>query len=183
VLIYVVSLVLYSPLSLNIHNQCKDIHLTSPVYFIHGGKRHILPDQEIVFNAVMQNRIEPDPGQDIPEGTLVYKIQRKQDESNRIWLLVAWGVEHTKELHVRAFLVEHDKEFNWDEDKLRQLYQKYWHPLNIHVRPIENNWLLNNKIILETKVKTMNDGYRRDISISEGTKYSVKRTLWIDAER
>jgi hypothetical protein len=60
---------------------------------------------------------------------LVYRIQRKhvgfaQDESKHIWLLVAWGGEHIKGLHVCALVVEHNKRL--DEDRLKRLHQKYW---------------------------------------------------------
>jgi hypothetical protein len=88
VLICVVSLALQSPVLLNIHNQCQGINLTSPVYFIHGGRWPIAPDQAIDVNAVMQNPIEFDAKQNILEGALVYRIQRKhitsaQDESKK----------------------------------------------------------------------------------------------------
>jgi hypothetical protein len=130
--IRVVSLALHLPISLNIYNRCQNINLISPVYFIHGGKWHAVPDQEIGINIVMRNYLEFDSGRDILEGVLVYKIQRKhiksdefvQDESKNIQLLIVWHVEHTKRLNVRALLVEYDNEF--DKDKLRQLYQKYW---------------------------------------------------------
>jgi hypothetical protein len=142
VLIYAVSLTLQSPISLNIRNRCQGINLTFPVYFIHGGRWHVAPDQEIDFNAVMQNCLEFDVGQDILEGTLVYRIQRKhtesvQDGSKRTHLLVAWHVERTRGLHVRALLIEHDNEL--DEDKLRRLHQKYWHSLGAWVNPIASN--------------------------------------------
>jgi hypothetical protein len=97
---------------------------------MHGGKWHVVPDQEINVNAVMRNLIEFDSGQDILEGALVYRIRRKhaetdksaQDKSKNVQLLVAWRVEHTKELDVRLVLVEHDGEL--DKDKLKKLYQK-----------------------------------------------------------
>jgi hypothetical protein len=130
--ICVVSLTLQSPVLLNIHNQCKAIYLTSTVYFIYGGTWHSAPDQEIDADAVMQNRLEFNSGQDILKEALIYKIQIQRAESDKssydapkcIQLLVVWCVERTKELYISALLVEHDKELN--EDKLRQLHQKYW---------------------------------------------------------
>jgi hypothetical protein len=192
VLIYVVSLVLQSPISLNIYNARQGINLTSPVYFMHGGKWHVVPRQKIDVNSVMRNHIEFDSGQDILEGALVYKIQRKyaesdesvQDESRSIHLLVAWRGEYTKGLYVRVFLVEHDNEFNWDEDKLRRLYQKYWYPLDAWVDFIGNNWLLDDTAVLTARVDVMNGGYKGDIVIYERKGVTViERPLWIDAER
>jgi hypothetical protein len=189
-LICVVSFALHSPISLNIHNLCQDIDLTSPAYFIHGGKWHKVLEQEMDVSVIISNRIEFDYGWDILEGALIYKIQKQhaksdafvQDESKSIQLLVVWHVEHTQRPCVHALLVEHE-EFNWNEDKLRQLHQKCWHPLNAWIEPIGINWLLRDTTVLETTVKATNGGYRWDIFISKGEKDDVERPLWIDAKR
>jgi hypothetical protein len=191
VLIYVVSLSLKSSVALlNIYNICQDINLTSPIYFIRGGRWHVVTVQEVDVDALMRNCIEFDSGQDTMEGALVYKIQRRQhaesneiiqDESKSIQLLITWYVEHTKELHVRVMLVEYDKEL--DEDELRQLHQKCWKSLNAWVDPVRSNWLLDNGVVLTTIVEAMNGDYRWDIFIVEGIKNNVKRPLWIDVER
>jgi hypothetical protein len=191
VLIYAVSLALQSPVSLNIYNQCQGIKLISPVYFIHGGSWNVVPDQEIGINAVMRNLIEFDSGQNILEGILIYKMQRQyaksykfiQHESESIVFLAAWHVDHTKELHIRALLVKHDGEFDWNEEKLRMLHQKYWHLLKTQVDPIENNWLLNDTTVLATTIKVMNGGYKWYVSISKGVKDNIKRPLQIDVKR
>jgi hypothetical protein len=159
---------------------------------MHGGRWYTVPDPEVNFNAAMKNYLGFDSGQDILEGALIYRIQRIQhvesdksvhDKSKDIQLVVAWHVEHKKELHVRVLLVEHDREFDWDEDKLRRLHQKYWHSLNTQTDPIKSNWLLDNMMVLTTTIKVMNEGYRWDISIYEGSKSNVERPLWIDIER
>jgi hypothetical protein len=191
ILIYVVSFALQSPVSLNIHNQCQGINLTSPVYFMHGGKRQAVPDRKRDVHSVMRNLLEFDFVQDLLGGALVYKIQRKHTESDKsagneskcIQLLIAWRIEYTKGLHVRAFLVEHDKEFGWNEDKLRRLHQKYWHVLRAWFNPTGFNWLLDNTMALKTTVKVMNGGYRWDIFISEEIKSNVEKPIWIDVER
>jgi hypothetical protein len=189
IFICVVSLALQSSVSLNIYNQYQGINLTSPAYFIHGGRWHVTPDQEIDADVVMRNYIEFDSGHDILEGALVYRIQRQhveydksaQDKSKSIQLLVAWHVEHTKKLDVRAVLVEHEKELN--EDKLRRLHQKYWHLFKGFASYIKSNRLLDDATVLGITVKTMNGGYRRDIFISKGIKSNVLRPLWFDTER
>jgi hypothetical protein len=189
VLTCVVSLTLQSQISLNMYNRYQGINLISPVYFIHGGRLHAAPDQKIDVNAVMRNCIEFDSGQDILEGALVYKILRQhvesdkliQDKSEHIQLLVSWYADHTKMLHVRAVLVEHDREL--DEGELRQLHQKCWQSLNVWVNPIRSNWLLDDDdVVLMTAVKVMNSGYRWDVFTSKGVKDNVERPLWIDAE-
>jgi hypothetical protein len=77
VLICVVRLALQLP-TLNIHNLCQGINLTSPVYFTHGGRWNVVLDQEIGVDTVMRNRLEFNSKHDILEGALVYKVQRKQ---------------------------------------------------------------------------------------------------------
>jgi hypothetical protein len=149
----------------------------------------VIPDPEIDVNTVMRNYIEFDSEQDILEGALMYRTQRQhaesdesaRDESRRIQLLVAWHVEHTKELHIRALLVEHDREL--DEDKLKQPHQKYWHPLSALVSPIRSSWLMDDATILTTTIKVMTGGYRWDIFVTEGAKDNIERPLWIDTER
>jgi hypothetical protein len=183
------SLALQSSTSLNVYNLCQDVNLISPVYFIHGGRWNIIPDQEIDVNSVVRNRLEFDSGQEILEGALVYKMQRQHTESDKsahgeskyIQLLVVWRVEHAKELHVSALLIEHDRELH--EDRLRQLHQNYWHLLKTRVFFSGRNWLLDNETVLITAVNVMNGGYRWDVFISEGVKDNVEKPLWVDAER
>jgi hypothetical protein len=172
VLICIVSLTLQSPVLLNIHNQCKDINLTSPVYFIHGGRWPIAPDQEIVVNAVMQN-IKFDAEQDLLEGALVYRIQRRhvesaQDESKHIWLLIAWNGGYVNGSDVCALLIEHNKRLG--EDRLKKLYQKRWPLLKERANATGGSWTLNDTTKLATTIKVTNRGYRWDIFISEERK-------------
>jgi hypothetical protein len=189
VLICIVSFTSQLLVSLNVHNKCQYISLTSPVYFIYGGRWDVIPDQEIYTNAVMRNYLKLDSGQGILGGILTYKIQRKhtesdkliQNESKCIQLLIAWCDGHTEGLHVRALLVEHDGEL--DEDKLMRLYQKYWYSLDVWVNPIGSNWLLDDTTILTTTVEKMSGGYRWDILISEGMRDNIVRPLWFDVER
>jgi hypothetical protein len=164
---------LRSLVSLNIHNLCKDINLISPVYFIHGGKWPIVPDQKIEVNAVMRNYPEFDSGQDILEGALVYRIQRKraefvQEDSKHVWLLVAWHHERAKGLHVCALLVEHNKQL--DVDRLKRLCQKHWPLLKARANVTKGNWALNDTTMLTTTIRITNRGYRWDVFISEERK-------------
>jgi hypothetical protein len=185
------SLTLQSPVSLNIYNQCQDINLISPVYFIHGGKWDVVPNREIDVNTMMTNRIEFDFGQDMLDGALAYRVQRQHAESDEfvrygskgIWLLVVWRGKYTEGLRVIVLLVEHDQEIDWDEDKLRWLHQKYWDLLNVWVKPIKANWALNDATVLTTTIRTRSNSYEQDIFISEGIKDNIDIPLWMDTER
>jgi hypothetical protein len=190
VLTCVVSSTLQLPILLNIHNRCQNINLTLPAYFMHGGRWNVVPDQKIDIDTVTRNILEFDSGQNIMEGALVYKIQKRRrakldksahGESKCIQFLVAWHVNHTKGLDVRTLLVRHNKRL--DEDKLRQLYQKCWYPPNVWVNTTGSNWLLDDTTVLTTTVKIMNKAYECDIFISERIKDNTIRPLWIDTER
>jgi hypothetical protein len=153
--------------------------------------RRLIFDPEIGISFVMRHHLELDSEEDILDGALVYRIQRRhaasdepiQDESKSIQLLVTWRFEHTKGLHVRALLVEHDKELGWDKDKLKRLHQKCWHSLDAQVNSIRSNWLLDDTTVLMITVKTMNGGHRWDILISEGMRDHIGRPLLIDVKR
>jgi hypothetical protein len=170
------SLTLQLLVSLNIHNQCNDINLTSPVYFIHGGKWLVTPDQEIDVNTVMQNHIEIGSGQDTLKGALAYRIHRKhtesdepvQGESKQIWLLVAWCGEHTKGPDVCALVIEYNKRL--DEDRLKKLHKKRWPLLKAKDNTTKNSWAFDDTTMLATTTKVTNRGYKWDIFISEERK-------------
>jgi hypothetical protein len=125
----------------------------------------------------------PDLGLDMSEIILLVLAKLAQGELTCIQLLIAWRIEHTKEIHVRAFLVEHDREFNLDEDKLEILHQKYWHVLKARVNPIDSTLLSNYMTQLVKVVRVMNEGYRWDIFITRGSDNDVWRPFWIDEER
>jgi hypothetical protein len=157
--------------SLSIHNLCQSTELTSPVYFIHGGKWNVVPNQKIHVNAAMQSRLEFDAGPNILEGALVYKIQRKyaesaQDESKSAWLLIAWNGEYTKGLNVHALVIEHNKQL--DKDRLRELYEKHWPLLIAQANATKSNWVLDSMTMLE--ITKVTNGSNWDISISEERK-------------
>jgi hypothetical protein len=183
------SLTFQSPLLLNIYNRCQDANLITPVYFMSGGKWHVAPYQTIDVDTVMQNRIEFYSRKGILEGALIYRIQRKHDESDGttqdkskcVQLLVVLYVDHTEGLNVRALLVEHSKKLAKYE-QLKRLYQKYWHLLKAQVNFAGSNWLLYDATMLTTTVKAMNGDYRWDIFISEGEN-GIEKPLWINVER
>jgi hypothetical protein len=145
-------------------HQPQTNNLTSSDYFTHDEESYVVPDLEAYDDDdVMSDLI--------------------RDEPKCIQLLVTWYGKHARELYVRALLIEHDQKFNWDKDKLRRLYQKYWHVLETQFDTIKNKWLLCDTTVLATAVKVMNGGRRWNILISKGTKYNVKRLLWVNTAR
>jgi hypothetical protein len=191
-LIYIVSLVLQSPVLLNIYiyNRCQNINLTSLIYFTHDERWHKVPYPKADVIDVMRNRVEFGSGQNILEEALIYRLQKIQyaesdkfvhNESKKVQLLVAWRVEHTRELHARALLVEYVRKLN--EDRLRRLYQKCRDSLKVQINPIRNNWILDDTTVLTTRIRAMDGGYGWDILISKGAKNNVERPLRINVKK
>jgi hypothetical protein len=177
VLICVISLALHLPIPLYIHNWCQDIYLTSPVYFIRGGRWYVVPNQRIHIDAIMQSCLGFNVGQDVLEGALAYRLQEKyaksdQDKLSHIWFVVAWHGEHTKGLRIHTLLVKHNEELN--EYKLKELYRKRW-PLLEKANITRGHWLLDDTTTLETTIKVMHKGHRWDIFISGRINYHIKR--------
>jgi hypothetical protein len=155
-----------------------------------GGRWHIIPYQEIDVSTVARICFEFDPREDILEGILMYKVQRKhagsdklsQGKSKQVQLLIAWCGKHTEGLHVRVMLIEHSTKL--DKDKLKSLHQKCWPLLKSRINPTVSFWLLDNTTALATTIKAMNEGHRWYISISEQKINDyVMRPLWIDVKR
>jgi hypothetical protein len=194
VLIYAVSLSIQPSFKLNIHNQCSNVDLVSPTYATSDELEcYRAPDHNVCVGGMTRaGFIIYKPGS-LSYIVLIYRLQRKQqhestgiskDTSNISQLLVICKFSESQESYAGMLLVEHDKKLDWDEDKLKQLHQKYWHLLNVLVDPIRSDWLLNDKkTVLATTIKAMNGGYRWDIFISEEERNNAERPLWIDAER
>jgi hypothetical protein len=137
---------------------------------MHGGRWHVAPDQEINVENDMRKYLKLDVGQGILEGALAYRIQRKHAESiqyksKHIWLLVAWRFKYTKEPHVRALLVEHNKRL--DENRLRKLYQKYWPSLKKQINATRREWTLDDTTMLVTRISVEYEDYIWNIYIEE----------------
>jgi hypothetical protein len=173
ILTCVVSLALRLPIPLYIHNQCQSIDLVPPVYFIDGGKWHVTSVWKIDANILMRNRLKFDANQNILEGALAYRTQRKhaefaQDESKPIWLLIVWNSEYAKGLRVHTLLVGYNKEL--DEYRLRKLYRKRWPLFKERANATGNSCTLNDTTKLVTTIEVTNRGYEWNISISEERK-------------
>jgi hypothetical protein len=199
-LIYTVSLKFQSPTSVIIHNQCLNIELISPVYFGNGVVCPKLSDQQIDINTEMKIRFEINTTQDEFEGSLLYKLHRNlhdqysmdtsttedyNNEAKYVYMLVAWKMKDSK-LFAYVALVEHTKEFIWNEDKLRKLYDKNHDLLEKYDDTISGTWFMNDNMTLKTvsKVSGSKGNFELSISISEDKKtgYAI-RPLCIDLER
>jgi hypothetical protein len=191
-LMYTISLNFQLPVCVTIHNQCLNIELISSVYFGNGVACPKLFDQQIDIDATMRIWFEINTTQDEFEGCLLYKLQRNlhdqysmdtsiteinRNEVTQVYMLVAWKMKDSKPF-VRVVLVEHTKEFVWNEDKLKKLYDRNCGWLKKYNDIISDTWFIDTDAILKTtfKVKELEKNFELSISISEEERndYAMK---------
>jgi hypothetical protein len=188
-LTYTISLNLQLPALVTIHNQCSNIELVSPVYFGNGAVCPKLFDQQIAIDTEIRTSFEIYATQDGFEGALLYKLQKhvvsddqrnmdtlttktNENEAKCVQLLVAWKVKDSKSF-VYETLVEHVKEFTWDENELRKLYNKNHSRLKEYNSIMSDRWLIDNNMVLKTsfEVRGLKGNFELSISISEEERY------------
>jgi hypothetical protein len=199
ILIYTISLELQLPSCMIIHNQCLNIELVSPIYFGNGVVCPRLSGRQVNIGTTMRVCFEISTTQDDFEGALLYKLQKYSDnqynigalvtENNKydatyVYMLAAWKVVDTKSF-ARIVLVEHTKEFTWDEDKLKRLYDKHCGWLKEYDHTISDTWLVNDSVTLKTsfEIRVLKGNFELSISISEEKDDYAIRPLFVDLER
>jgi hypothetical protein len=181
----------------NILNLCPNTKLVSPVYFGDGVVCPKLSDQKIDIGIKMRANFEINPTQDEFEGALLYKLQRYSDWSNttalievnkknatNVYMLVAWKVKDSEPL-VYVVLVEHTKEFTWNEDELKKLYDKNRNWLKKYYNTLTNTWFMDNNTVLKTtfKVKYLKENFEVNVDISEERDNYAVAPFCINLER
>jgi hypothetical protein len=199
VLMYTISLSLQLPSYVTIHNQCPNIELVLPVYFGNGAVCPKLSNQQTDVSTKMNASFEINPVQDELEGALLYKLKRCPDiqhtmdistkEANEVeakctQMFIAWKVKGSKPF-VYVVLVEHAKEFTWDEDKLRKLYNMNHNRLKEYNSIMPDKWLMDDNMVLKTsfEVRGLKGNFELSISISEEKYCYCMKPLCVDLER
>jgi hypothetical protein len=199
-LTYVISLELQLSSRIIIYNQCTKVELVSPVHFSKGAVCPKISGQQIDIGAKMNVIYEINVIQDEFEGALLYKLQRYSDsqyntgtstaEANKneikfIQMFVAWKMKDSVHF-ARVALIGHNKDFTWNEDELRKLYDKNHSRLKEYDYILSDTWHMDNNMTLKTsfKVRNMKGKFELNISISEEEKddYAI-RPLCVDLER
>jgi hypothetical protein len=199
-LMYTVSFGLRYPSCVTIRNQCSNTKLASPVYFGNGATCPKLSSQQIDICAKTNAHFEINTIQDDFEGALLFKLQRYSNrqrnmnasttETNKgevahVYMLAAWKVMDSK-FFVCVVLIEHTKEFTWDESKLEKLYNKNRDWLKEYNDTTIVTWFMDNNIVLKTafRVRGLKNNFRLSISIFEerGNDYDMK-PIQINTER
>jgi hypothetical protein len=185
VLIYAVRLTIQPSVKLNIHNQCLDVDLVSPVYVTSDGLEcHRAPDYKVYARNTMRSGFII-KSNDASFGILIYRLQRGQsrvsaeinkDTSNAVQLLVIWKFFGFNELYAYVLLMECDKGFTWNEDKLNKLYHENHDRLKKYTS-ILDTWFMDNSMALKTTFSTRDLKGNPELSISiseERDEYAIK---------
>jgi hypothetical protein len=200
VLIYAVSLLIPSSFKLNIHNQCLNVDLVSPVYITDLGlDYHRPPGHNVCTGDTMRSGFIIDEhnfafeSSDVLCGALIYGLQRKQihgytemneDALSSARLLVVWEISRSKELYADALLIKHDKGFNWDKSDLEELYRKNSNQFRMFFGYAIETWSLDDSVALMIALNIMNKNHILDITISELKRHDSTRVpTHIDLKR
>jgi hypothetical protein len=193
VLIYAFSLRHWSSFKLNIHNQCSNVDLISPIYNTdYELKFHKPPDYKVYAGDTMRSGFTIRWGDEF-YGILIYKLQSKksheytetsEDTSDAAHILLVWKISKSKELYADVLLVECDKRFVWDEDNLEKLYDMNFKQDRLFSDTTTKTWLLDNNITLMTTFEIMNEDRILNITISEVERdNNMRMPIHIDLKR
>jgi hypothetical protein len=196
-LIYAVSLALQFPPCVNILNLCPNTNLVSPVYFGNGMMCPKLTNQQIDINAKMNASFEIITTRDDFEGALLYRLKRYSNWYNMdtsttgtnkatyVHMLVACKVKYSM-FYVYVALIEHAREFTWNENELRKLYYENCWRLKEYNGTLSDIWLVDDDVTLKMsfEVKNLKGNFELSISISEEERddYAM-RPLCVNLER
>jgi hypothetical protein len=167
-----------------INNQCPNIGLKSPVYFIKDAICHGYLHQQVDFKSEMKVSLKIGMIKDTFGGALLYRLQQKVNTLISTQLLVIWEFKINK-LYSYAWLIEHENTLVWDKDKLKMLYDVYNNQDDTESIFNAGRWMLDDNTKLKTECKASYEGYfRMNIIISE-EKYLLllQKPLWIDLNR
>jgi hypothetical protein len=188
---YTISALPQPTIKVNIYNQCANTKLVSPIYSGNGTIYPKLSEKQIDIGTKMKTCFSINTAQDKSEGILLFKLQREKREENRlsvylfnlfrlkgcsndeakcVQMLIAWKMKDTKILSHVA-LVEHDKAFTWNENKLRSLYDENRGWLKEYNETIPDKWFMDDITLKTTLNKIDLKGILElNLSISEEEK-------------
>jgi hypothetical protein len=198
-LTHTISFIIQLPACVTIHNQCPNTKLVLPVYFGHDVVCPKLSNQQIVIGTAMKASFEINTTQCDFEGALLFRLQRyfnrqyymdisakdtNKSEIKCVQMLVAWKVKDA-ELFAYVVLVEHIREFAWNENKLMELYNKNHGRLKKYNTVTSDTWFMDGNMVLKTtlEIKGLKGDLRLSISISEEKDDYAIRPFYINLER
>jgi hypothetical protein len=157
------------------------MELASPVHFTKNVACHMQFSQQVDSKSEIKVNFITGMDRDTFGGILLCHLQRKVDALTSIQLLVIWGW-NSYGLYSHAWLIEHESTLDWDENKLKSLYDVYNSQHNINFNRRE--WFLDDNTKLKTVCVLLHGGLKMNIIISEKKDILYPgKPLWIDPNR
>jgi hypothetical protein len=175
-----------SKVKLMIHHQYFGIELVSPLCACDGATCHLSPDQKVIVGSTTQADFNIDLTHGEPIGILMYELKNKKQFSNDaiyskneatyIRLVMIWKMNNSKEFCVVSRLMEHDKGFIWNRDKLIRL-AKHYYVYDLPNGLIEYTYLIHDNTVLRVRADATRkeEYYNLEVTISEG---NIKENTW-----
>jgi hypothetical protein len=159
-----------SDIKLIFHHQLPDIELVSPVYAGDIATCYQSPDQSVDCGATTQAGFKIKFSPEWSFGTLMYRLKKKSDQEASTYqqFVIVWEIDRFEIIYAVSYLIEHDKDVVWDENKLTKLSERCQLHYIKH-SPIEETWLMRDHTVLMTKVNVISEkaSYQLDITLAE----------------
>jgi hypothetical protein len=169
------------------NNQCSNIKLKSPIYFIRDTTCHIQFPQQVNSKNRTEVSFEIGIDRDTFGGILLYHLKRKKkvksdnqfntdkDASIDTQLLVIWGRNSEDKPYSCGYLIEHESVLTWNEDNLKRLHHIYDSQQKAYSKIDRGWWLLDDNTELKTKCELLHESLEMEIIISEEKYLSLPR--------
>jgi hypothetical protein len=149
-----------SEVKLIFHHQFHGIELVSPTYASRRATCHLQPDQNVDDGSITQAGFKIMSSHKSRFGVVMYRLQRKNTDLSNVdaipneeetctQLVTVWKINRSKKFSATSYLLEHDKDRVWDDNRLLQLARDY-NPVNIQYNTIEDTWLTHDRTVLTT---------------------------------
>jgi hypothetical protein len=185
-----------SEIKLVIHRQCTGIKLVSPMYASDGLICYLSPDHRVDAGSIAQIRFNVDLTQSESVGILMYKLQRKNTEQSNedttsseevtcTPLIMIWNINSFNDFYVYSRVIEQDKGYVWDRDKLMKLAERY-SLFGVQHGPIKDTWLTSDNTALTTSLDAIHEEecYKLEMTISEASiSDNTQKPWYIDLDR
>jgi hypothetical protein len=172
-----------SKITLIIHHQFPSIRLMFPVYGVNNAIFYLSPAPIVDVDSTTQAGFNINSIQECSTGVLIYMLknidQFNEDKATCVWLAIIWKVHKSEKPYAYSFLMEYDKNFIWNRNRLTKLVKNY-KLFDTQHDFITDTWLMRNRTVLMTKVNMSceEEYYKLEMTISKGSINENTRRLW-----
>jgi hypothetical protein len=182
-----------SKMKLIIHHQLPGVELVSPAYAGNGITCYLSPDQRVDIGSTAQVGFKIDFSKSESIGILMYNLKNtdpfseaiSSEEATSIQIVMTLKIYKSGKFCVYSSLIEHDKGYIWDSDKLMKLV-KYFKLYDLQRDPIEVTYLMYNNTVLMARINITceEEYYKLEITLSETSiKDDTRRLEYFDVNK